>query len=318
MSRTELLRLDDLRYDDHARALRQVKGLIRSGNVEPQDLALAYGVLASCFRMSGKLHLALKTVDAGIRFARKEQQPLGDLLQRFSVAVSNLGQYTLALWLSAEAAVQHIEAADQLGVAKTLVDRGIFLGHLEQIDRGIECFSLALTYDLKKESPRNFIAALHGNAILYARLGNIGRARQYLSEALAAASPGQKIVVMLWWLEGSLSHSEGDLERAEKFLSKALDSGRCLTTINLALLAVEYVELLHLRGADREAAQAAQDLARFFDIFEKNPLVEGLVAKLIRAAVTMQLSTELTLHLREELKSEAEAIKRRRASRSAR
>ncbi len=108
------------------------------------------------------------------------------------------------------------------------------------------------------------------------------------------------------------------MERAEDFLSKALDSGRRLTTINLALLAVEYIELQHLRGADREAAQAAQNLARFFDIFERNPLVEGLISKLIRAAVTMRLSTKLTLRLREELTSEAEAIKARRATRSAR
>ncbi len=318
MSREELLRLDDLRYDDHEQALEEVEDLVLSGHIERQDLAFSYGVLGSCYRMDGQLSNALRTVEAGIRFAEKERLALGDLLQRLSVVVSNLGQYTLALWLSAEAAVRHIEAGDQIGVAKTLVDRGIFLGHLQENAWGVECFSRALTYDLEKASPRHFIAALHGNAILYARLLDIGTARQFLSKALAMVSPGQKIVVMLWWLEGSLSRSEGNMERAEDFLSKALDSGRRLTTINLALLAVEYIELQHLRGADREAAQAAQNLARFFDIFERNPLVEGLISKLIRAAVTMRLSTKLTLRLREELTSEAEAIKARRATRSAR
>ncbi len=313
--REKLLRLDDARFDDPRQALEEVKDLILSGQVQRQDQGLALGILGSCLRMNDKLFLAAKALTEGIQCAEKDHhQSVGDLLQRYSVVVADFGQDEVAVAISMEATGWHAEFNNQIGIAKTLVDRGEFFSHLDASEREIRCFSQALEYPLEHESPRHYVAALHGLSIAHSKLHDFQAARHYSARALAVLPWCKGILPMLNWQAGNIARQEGDLEEAEAYLISAFN-GPCLTAINLALIAVELVQVQLLQGCIQEAAESAQSLAKHFDKLEENPVVEALAAELMRSALAMRLSLELADRLHGKL--ESERARQNRAQREA-
>ncbi len=302
--REKLLRLDDARFDNPRQALQDVKDLIQSGKIQRKDCGLAYGVLGSCFRMNDKLFLSAKAITEGIRCAEKDHhQSVGDLLQRYSVLVSDYGQLQAAINTSMEATAWHLEFNDQLGVAKTLVDRGEFHFYLNEDDRTIRSFTRALKYPLESKSPRHYVAALLGLSVAYSKLRDFPTARSYSARALDVRPRSYGVTALLNWQAGIIAHQEGELETAEAYLIRAFD-GRYLTAVNLALVAVELVQVQLLQGNIRGAAKSAQLLAQHFDRLEENPVVEALAAELMRSGLAMRLSLRLVNRVRDKLEKE--------------
>ncbi len=279
--RAILLEIDEARYDSPKKALRRIKRLIRSGNVNRDDIPLALGVLASCFRMERKLGRAYKAIQRALACAEEQGANTGELLQRLSMVLAEGGEYRDAIQISQEAAFRHDRAGNPVGVGKTFVDQGGFWGNLNANELAVAAFETSLFLVPEIVSPGNRIAALHGLAVCFHRKNDLGAAQEYARRALQISSPSKLATGRLIWLQGILAFATEQFSLAEERLREAFSYCSVFTSIDATLLAIELVQVQLARGRHGEAAETVQAVIPWVARFDENGIEAAVLAQLV-------------------------------------
>ena len=321
--RAHLERLDDLRYDDPAKARERIEMAIE--DVDPEEVPFALGVYASCCRPLLLFDEAWHAISTGIVLARQVGQPWAraNLFQRASIVRYVSNENELALATSEWATIQYARLGDQVSVTRTLVDQGPILWRLERYAEAESAFRTALA-SLPADATRNRWAC-------YLALALIPYFRGQHSQALAALETARPLARSIaergkiQWLEACCL---AQLDRIEEAL-RGFDAGFSLlaTTVptDAALLVCDRVHHLLRWGRNQEAHDGARALQPLiFHLTERSKTLAAAARELAmiesktQSALTLEMVRAVKARIEEASGNEPAGLRQPRRSRSAR
>jgi tetratricopeptide (TPR) repeat protein len=297
--------LDERRYEEPWEVERLV--LQDVDDVELPLLPRLLGVAGSALRLAFRQDEAEHAIHAGIGIARegKDALAVGDLLQRLSYVVADRGEHAEALRIAEKAAILYLRAGDRLGVAKALVDQGIWLYYLDRLREAITTFETALR-DLPDCEKRNRFSALQVSGLCHQNLGEIEKALQYLKLA-AELTPDKNAEGKLLWLRSSIHRDLGQLDEAMRHLVRTVEIFRDLHHGEAALATCDLARIQLLRGWPADAWRTATTTRALLEPLRHNKIISAALGDLLRCG-----QAGLTLALVEQVRARIESERRRR------
>ncbi len=213
---------------------------------------------------------------------------VADLWQRFAFVVADRGNYQRALVVSERAERIHVRTGDDLGIAKSLVDQGIWLHYLDKAHKSIELHRAALRR--LPESPqasRWRTSALQFLGLSFLQLEELDQADSYAAQARdAACGDGPWVLGGILWLQARVALSQGDYAEAEGFLREATEIFLPISSGQAALASIELIRSLILQDRADEAYETAKAMARLVEpLRRKSRVSEAALAELVRCGL---------------------------------
>jgi tetratricopeptide (TPR) repeat protein len=270
--RGRLSELDRERYSDPEAVEAEL--LDRAKEMPAEDLPFWCGVMGSTLRLQGRLEEASEILAEGLRLAdlRLDHVAAGDLHQRRSVVLQFQVDLDGAFSENCKALARHIDADNEQGQARSLVDRGTILGAMGKMEWALDCFERSLAM-LAPEEIRNRYSAHIAIARIKLEQENTCEATYHLNAA-AQLEPDPYHLGKLMWAAGKVSANEVLLRRSVELLEQASPIDSLFASIDLVrhLLAVGQPRKAHLEAAslsrligrlkhDRAAQVAAAEIA---------------------------------------------------------
>lgn len=311
-ARTELVKLNSERRSDPSRVLRRTRTLINkvSRRMVPRVLA----VHASAFRVMGRLDEAQMVLGRAIDRSRERGQGevVAELALRAGYVLADRGEYQRAIDMSQRATVLYADNGDILGVGKSLVERGIWLFGLGEMEHALEVFQGALeplaTVDLESdlEARIYYASCLLSIARTHLLLGDLDPARQRAAEA-REFSHDTGLEPDLVWMQASIAQEQGDLAAAERFLCEAVELYTPVAPLNTALATVELARLQLAQSRVDDSYQTAKTMLTVIGELEQTPLVSAALTEVLRIVLAGRgLTLTLLDHTLECLSTEQE------------
>ena len=201
-------------------------------------------------------------------------------MQRTASVVGDDGKYGMAFAISREATDRHLIAGDLVAVARTFVDRGMWLYYLERYREAIVMQERALS-QLPASEQRHRFTALQGLGLYYQALGNFDRAQHYAQQAQASVvGLGSVIEAKQRWLYASIYFDQGAFDEAETLLQNVVTVFAEIHAGDAALASIDLAEVQLKAGRPADAYSSAQAIL---------PLITPLGAqnRIVRAAEHM-------------------------------
>lgn len=283
--------LDALRFEDPGKLLRCTKSLI--DEVSDSEVPVLLGIHASACRVLGKLEEAFVVLGRALELAgeRGGRATLADLVLRASYVSYSGGDLNLALELAERATLTYAGLSDLVGVGKSLVDQGGWLGLLGRTDEEMQTFHSALRFlpaDEQRPDVRKYrFICLQNLGVTYRKLGRLDDARRFAalahqnSQGIGPGSFGKLV-----WLEGSIAKQTGRFSEAERFFREAVAALQQVAPIEAALCTLELVRVQLSRGATADAYQTAKATTILLQPLEETPVAAAAVTDLVRCALT--------------------------------
>jgi tetratricopeptide (TPR) repeat protein len=296
--------LDERGYEEPWEVVRLALGAV--DDVELALLPRLLGVAGSAFQLLIRLDEAEHAIHAGIGISqrRKDQIAVADLLLRLSFVVADRGEHAEALGIAEKAAIISLRIGDRVGVAKALVDQGIWLNYLDRPQEAIITFETALR-DLPDRAKHYRFTAVHSSGVGYQKLGELEKALQCLAIA-KDLTPDKNAEGKLCWLRSSIHQDLGQLDEAESQLRRTVDLFRGLHHGEAALATCDLVRIQLLRGWPADAWRTATTTRALLEPLRHNKIISAALGDLLRCG-----QAGLTLALVEQVQARIESERRR-------
>ncbi len=310
-----LQELDALRYTDARLAHDQAVAVLE--HLPPDLLPRLLGVYGSALRLLEAHDGAQHALTAGLEMARAagNRSMAGQLWQRFAYVVADRGNYRRALVISQRAEKIHVRAGDDLGIAKSLVEQGIWLHYLNQPHESIDLHRAALRrLPRAPQANRWRTSALQFLGLSSLQLEEIDQADSYAAQARdSSRGEGPWVSGGILWLQARIALSRESYAEAEGFLQEATEIFSPISSGQAALASIELIRCLILQDRADDAYETAKAVARLVEALRrKSRVAEAALAELVRCGFE---GRGLTLHRLDDL---AERISKSRARRSQR
>ncbi len=287
----DVQRLDDLRFHDPRQTLELVADALRfvEAGVTPRWTAVPLlAVWGSARRMVFDRPNTLDEAQQALLAAYEIAEPwgaaalLGDLLQRLGYVVADRDHRRWALALTDLALVKHATGSHRRGIARTLVDRGMWLYYLGKPRQAIEAQRAALE-QLPEDEQRHRFSAFQNLGLCYRELGEPERARRYASFAEETVSGlGDWLRAKLLWLMAFLSLDEDDDRQAEQFLEEVIGLFRPIHPIESAVATTDLVRIQIQYRRPAAAYQTARNAVYLIGALKKNRIAAAAIEDLCR------------------------------------
>lgn len=263
--RALLVELDGLRYSRAAEVVAELQQLVHE--IAPSLLPELLGVWGSAYRMLHNHDTAERFLQQGLSYADEvvDHVTAGRMHQRLSMVCWNRPDYRGALEHNEHARARHEAGENPVGVAQTLVDRGIFLGSQGRFERSTAVFLRALE-GLPKTETKNRAAALHGIAHNYLETALVREALPYL-EQVTALDSSPRTAAKQAWLYGRALSKAGHHAEAREQLSDAVERLMLFSPPEAALAHIDLAKALIRAGQPKEAYQRARQMVKFEHLF---------------------------------------------------
>lgn len=240
------------------------------------------------------LLLCLRTIDRA-----PDSAMIGDLYQRLALCYSNhFGDFAGALEITNLALAEHCAVGNSLGIAKSLVDRGIWLFRMGSYDRSLEIHRRVLEELPSQEIPNRFSCYICA-ANCYRALGKRANMSDAIKQAEAISDQAGRLhAISLRWLQGTIAAETRQFEVAEQALAECCDHYLTYSPVNAALVTLELVNLYIAHGQTRAAKERAQAMFRLIEPLGRYPLAEAAVARLVSQASFAEITEEVLLRTR--------------------
>ena len=303
-----LERLDDVRYDDPAKAQDGIEAVIDF--VTPADVPFALGVYASCCRALLQMTDASFALHAGFELSHEFEQLANraNLWQRASVIQLVQCEYEKALACSERAMVSYFRLGDRAGAGQALVDQGTILWEVNRFAESEAALRSGL--ELLPSSYRRHRCAAHQTlAVLLEVKGCYLDALESLSGAVPLAGSSVE-VGKLMWLQGRCLGSLDRIDEALGLFHEALDLLSGPLPADAALLVCDQVRLLVERGRHREGLEQARAIRRLIiPLEEQSPRLAAAARDL--AAIEIDSSRQALLELIHRIQERVNEARRR-------
>ncbi len=283
-----LQELDALRYTDarlaHDHAVAVLEHL-------PADLLpCLLGVYGSALRLLEDHDGAQHALTAGLEMARAaaDRSMVGELWQRFAYVVADRGNYRRALVISERAERIHVRTGNDLGIAKSLVEQGIWLYYLNQPHESIDLHRAGLRrLPQSPQASRWRTSALQFLGLSFLQLEELDQADSYAAQARdAACGEGPWVFGGILWLQARVALAQGDYAEAEVFLREATEIFLPISSGQAALASIELIRCLILQDRADEAYETAKAMARLVEpLRRKSRVSEAALAELVRCGL---------------------------------
>ncbi len=297
--------LNALRYQEPRKALDQASTLVEFC---PQKLLPGLlGVAGSAYRLLLQLRQAEHAIYAGVRMAQRirDLPMMAGLLQKLAYVLAEGGQPDAALVLAEKATTVFLHSSSEVGVARSLVDQGIWLRLLGRQEESLSVLKIALKW-LPEEECHNRAAALQYIGLNLRDLGQLQIALRYAEESeLAAVALPRGELDRARWLKANITADLGDLEPAAEVLREVVQALAEIHLGDMALAALDLVRVEVLRGNLQEAYQVARVLTRLLEPLRKNRTISGAIAELLRdgeRGLSLALAQDVRNRIEGELK----------------
>ncbi len=277
LGRSYLLRLDDLRYDDPTKALHLAEDAIEF--VSYEDLPLVLGVFASACRPLLRLDQARHSLRAGLEIAELlgDRQAAADLVLRSATLQVSAGCYRRALLASEQAGLLYVRAGNLKKFGCTLVDQGIALLYLDQLDDSALAFRSSLEL-LAQSDHRNHFTAFQVLGLIAVLQKQPSRALELLEQSREFAT-NQLEQGKLAWVEGGAFSHLGKWQDAFWAFETAIDSLLSVSPVDAALCLCDHVRSLCDAGRLGEAVERAEAMRRIVVPLEDVSVVAAAAAR---------------------------------------
>jgi tetratricopeptide (TPR) repeat protein len=276
-ARAWLEEADERRYDDPEGVYAE---LLARPDVPDGDLPLWFGVAGSCLRLMDQLEDAEATLRAALGLPWLTNCQAGDLYQRLSLVFWNAGSYEKAMTENAQAVALFVEVDCQIGLGRSLVDRGLFHYEAEATDRAKWVLQRAIDI-LPRQEKKHLAAANHGLALCAIRAQNPTEALAYADEArrfqLDDLNRGK-----LEWLLGVTFSKLGKRRQANEMFISATETLARISPINAALCTIDHCEVLLAWGRGRAAHRVASGMAMFVGALRNTRQAQAATIELAR------------------------------------
>ena len=278
ISHQHLENLDDLRFEDPARAGRMVEDAIDF--VDPTDLPMALGIWASSGRLQLRLDEGQQALRAGYEIAGQLEDPWAraNMVQRAAYLLSANGDYAPALRLAERAMVLFSRLGDDAAIGRTLVDQANFLFSLDLLTEAERSYSSALRR-LPESERRNQCAANYGLALC--RFQNDPADANSLLAKAASFAQAPLEWGQIRWLEACLATQRGELAAAESSFSQSVDHFLPVSPVHAALACCDRIRMHLSAGWLHLARRSAFDMVRLLEPLEPNPIAQAAVRDLV-------------------------------------
>jgi len=276
--------LDELRYTAAPAVIASIDEHLEE--IDPDEIPFSLGVLGSAQRMNFDYTRAEGHIKQGLKFADEVLDHLtaGGLHQRLSMVWSDCGDYAGAYSQNCFAIARHQECENSVGVARTMVDRGIIQGHRGCYQWSTSAFHKALER-LPESETKNRATALHG-------LAHNSIAQGDRSVAIRFALKAERIPVdplnsaKLTWSAGAILATAGQYLDAFPRLRKARQTLEALAPVDAALVTIDICEVFLLSGQPAEAYKEAKKMLAFLEpLRARTVLAEGAAYELAAIGV---------------------------------
>ncbi|MEE8525685.1 MAG: tetratricopeptide repeat protein [Thermoanaerobaculia bacterium] len=284
-----LRRLDELRYDNPRAAAKEIRAaLLRATRHQRPTLLAFYG---SARRAEGHHDKAVEVLQHALELAlnRRDRELIANILRRLGSASAYSGNHSQGLLYAKEATYQFRLADDAGGEGRSLVDQGLRLGDLGQLEVAVAVHELALSV-LPVRDVRHRFAVHSALAVNLHRRGNLRRALRHAVEG----SRLSRRLGKLWTAVVQTTMAEihiglGDQASAERCYEEAVEIYALRSPIDAALASVDLARIRMARGRTAAAANTLKAMGRFVEKLD-NPLVRAAMVQLMR----MNLSGRVT------------------------
>ena len=274
--------LDELRRDSPKEVLRAAEWHV--DHIELKLMPQFLGVVGSAWRLMISLDKSEHSLHAGLRIAeaQKAYSTSGDLLQRLSYVVADRGEYWESLRLSKEAMINFLHTNDSPGMARSMVDQGIWLSRLEQSEAAIGTMQSALEL-LPAEERENRFTAFQVIGLQLCELDRLDEAIEYVSRA-EKECPGLNpwAIGKLSWLKATVSIAMKRWGEAERLLEEVVATFEPLHLGEAALATCDQVKTQLLQGKHQEAFANATRICALLESLQENEILGAAIADLLR------------------------------------
>ncbi len=285
----EIQKLDDHRFHDPRQTLELVAdalNFVEAGVAPPWTAVLLLAVWGSARRMvfdrPNTLDEAQQALIAAYEIAESwgAGAILGDLSQRLGYIVADRGDRQRALILTDLAIVQHATGGHRRGIARALVDRGVWLYYLGQPRQAIEAQKAALE-QLPEDEQRNRFSAFQNLGLCYQELGEPERAKRYakLAEEISGGL-GDFLRGKLLWLQAGINIDCAELGKAEHYLEDVIAVFYSIHPIESAVATTDLVRLQLRDGRPADAHETARSAVHLAGALKKNRIAAAAIEEL--------------------------------------
>lgn len=305
----ELTDLDNLLYVDikevERRASRRCRQAVWASRLSPALRAAGIWSLSLAFQKyvdpaQVLLWRAIQIAQSHHMRTGFQQAELNDLLIRAIHLMAFRRRFPDALVLAEQTLVRLVVEADYEAIGKFLTVRGIMARKLKDHEKCIKSFLSALDFLAVRKNRNYTFSALQCLALEYTTVGDIGKAQHYAHRARQHLenteqldlSRGPYLTGHLAWLDAQIAKAQKKEYEAEQLYHKACQL-LASHPIDQALVYTELIQFLFDTGKPSQARQLAKRLVHLTFHFEKLPIIDDAVSRLIRAAETDELSLKL-------------------------
>lgn len=274
--------LDELRYDDPARAAQIAEEVVMS--VGHHDIPQLLGIWASACRLIARYDEGFLALREALLLARQDEDRLteADLLRRgASLVVSSSASYSVALSIVEQSASLYARSGEIDHLGRCLVSQGLFLIYLERRDEAEASFKTALSL-LDERSYRDRIAAYQLSGLIANDRGEPATALTLASKALSLASSRYE-VGKVHWLRASALAGMGEWLRAHRAFEEASLNLVKVAPIDAALCACDHVRLLISNGHLSEARLCIAAMRSLMEPLAENLIASAAIRDLVRS-----------------------------------
>ena len=276
-----LLEKDTLRYFDPSATHSDLMRAAEEGRISLDLLPLWCGVTGSCLRLMLRYDDAMETLNEGLECALESDDlaMAGDLHQRLSMVWWATMHFDEALQENCRALAMHAEAANPIGMGRSLVDRGIVLGSQGLFQRSTDCFARGLE-ELPGSELRHKATALHGIGHNLLEQGHRTEAKAYLEEAEELPLDPLNQAKLIW-VTGKALCDKGSYESGLLRLHRATET-LCDLAPNCGIIAnIDLVAAYLQKGDGVMAHQLAAEMLKVIPAIKNRRAVEVATMELV-------------------------------------
>ncbi len=260
----QLEHLDELRYEDPARALAELKSLIPS--LPSAEVLRFLGVGASCYRLLFHFGTALQCLEAARQIAllRGDRSAVGDVYQRAVYVLQSMDRGDRAMAAAQQATLIYSRLGGSAKIGESLLEQAYCHSTNHRLDKALEFYLDAHRY-LDQMSPRCRVACLQGIGSMLTKLGRAKEALPYLEAAKACVPLRNPMMTgKLLWLS-ALTKASLEQPGAAQDAARAVDLLLPKYPVDAALCSVDLAGIFLQTGQPHLAHATARDMIRFID-----------------------------------------------------
>ena len=291
----DLEALDALRHDDPSAVLRRARILV--GRICESRLPLLLGIHASASQAMGRDDEAQILLGRALELAEelRDQDQIGDLLLRAGYVTASRGEVETAHILAERASLMFAKTGNLIGLGRSLIEQGIWLGALDRPREAMRALSAALGYfpddDGAEVEPdplaqRNRFSCLTSLALICRGEGDLEAARRYLRQASRHThGVGERQVGKMLVLRASIERQAGRPAEAESLFREAFELLQPADPLDAALCGVELAQVQLQQDKAPKAAETVKAMVPLLEPLEKNRAASAALTKLLRGAL---------------------------------